>query len=119
MIVTGVQPVGPIQQRFHLAAHFIIVNGRGESDDVGVVHFLRDFRRVVGNDAAPQLLAGHAPPAELNVPAPERDFFRVVPGIGRAPEKSVRQCVGIAVGPETGGNHQYVFHKKAPLSVDD
>ena len=113
-IIAGIEPVGAIQQGFHLAAHLVVINRRGEGDDVGIVHFPGDLRRIVLNDAASQLLAGQTPPAELDLLTPERHFFRMMPGIRRAPEICVRQRFGIAVGSQTGGNNQYILHKSKP-----
>ena len=101
-VIVCVERIGAVEQRFHLAAHPIIINRRGEHEDVGLLHLLHDGRRVVADHTALRLLAGQTAHPEAERLAAQTAHNRVMAGFGRAARERRRQRVGIAVFAQAG-----------------
>ena len=108
-VVRREEGVRAVEQGLELAAHFVVVNGRGEGDHVRVLHFFRDGDGVVVDHAPAQRLAGEAAAAERDVFAAQRDDLHRVPGGARPVGKGVCQRLGVAARAQARAEDENVL----------
>ena len=101
-VVLGVHGVHAVDEGLHLAAHLVVVDGRGPADHVGIEDALHDGGHIVLEDAGTRLLAREAAHAEADFLAAQRDEFHLVPRGFRTAGKLLRQSVAVRAGTETG-----------------
>ena len=115
-VVLRVHRIGAIEHGLHLAAHFIVVYGRGEDQYVRLRHLLLYEIGIIAYDAAAELLAGKAALAEANVLPRKGNCGNLVPPLGGAAGEFTGKGVGIAVLSWTCGNDENLFYGTPPYS---
>ena len=102
LVIFGVHGVHTVDEGLHLAAHLVVVDGRGPTDHISVQHALHDGRHVVLDDARARLLARQTAEAELDFLASQRDKLHLMSGGFRALGKLLRHRVAVRARTETG-----------------
>ena len=109
VVVRREERIGTVEERLHLPAHLVVVDGGGEDDCIGIVHLIHHGGRIVADNAAQGLGAGEAALAETQIFAAEGDGFHLVANLLCAARKLFCQFVRIALGTQAGSDNQY-FH---------
>ena len=99
-VVLGIHRVHSVDEGLHLAAHLVVVDGRGPADHIGVQDALHNGRHIVLDDAGTRLLARQAADAKLDFLASQRDEFHLMPGGFCALGKLLRQSLAVRAGAE-------------------
>lgn len=110
VVFRGEEGIHPVEEGLQLAGDAVVVNGGGEYDDVGGLHFFGDGPGVVGDDAAARFLAGEAARAEGDALAFQGDLLHGVARFTRPGRKGSGEAFGIAALTEAGRENEYVFH---------
>ena len=106
LIVGLVQRIQAVEQRLHLAAHLVIIDRRGEDDDLGFLDLCHDFGCVILQYTTAAFLAGHASDAEPDIFAAQGHELNLMPRILRAALAFLCQNLRIAVSAQAGGNYK-------------
>ncbi len=80
-VISWEQGIRPVQQRFHLATHAVIVNRGSKYQHICRQHLLNNGIRVVMDDATLGVLAAQASFAEPDILVVQRDLFYLIPRI--------------------------------------
>lgn len=106
LVVGLVQRIQAVEQRLHLAAHLVIIDRRGEDDDLGFLDLCHDFGYIILQYTTASFLAGHASDAEPDIFAAQGHELNPVTRILRAAFAFLCQNLRIAVSAQAGGNYK-------------
>lgn len=97
-----------IDERFHLCAHGVEIDGCGEDNHVGYYHFLNHFGGIVFLGAGFTVDAARAASGtKVNRLVAQEYFFYFTPRLGSTMHKLVAQGVSVSSTSWAGGDNQY------------
>ena len=108
-VIRREERVHAVEQRFKLAAHFVVIDRRCEDYDLGVVHSGHDVRGIIFEDTFSGLLTAQTADAELQLLALEGDELHIVPSVLCAALALPGKALGIAPAAQAGGNDKNLF----------
>ena len=119
LVVGLVQRIQTVKQRLHLAAHLVIIDRRGEDDDLGFLDLCHDFGYIILQNAVTGSLARHAADAEPDIFAVQGHEFNLMTRILRAALAFLCQNLRIAISAQACGNYKNLLcHRfNAPFAL--
>ena len=109
-VVQRIQGVQAVDERLHLSAHFIVIDGRCPANDIGLQDLGHDVVHIVLDDAAAQLLAGEAAPAELDFFARKGNLFNIISCTQGPFNELISENIAVRAMTKARRNNYYSFH---------